>query len=198
MVAKRLFDLLIASIVLIITAPCLLLAALAIRLDSSGPIWYRSPRVGRSGKRFGLYRFRTVDTQQPAALPMAQRLTTVGRFIRTYSIDDFPNLFNVLRGDLSIIGPRAMEPERVELTDPIWQQILSVRPGIVSPAILQLGRAYNSSSMRRKQQLELAYVQRQSFGADLQIFRRGMERFFATKGNWKRGAPQHDEREGVG
>ncbi|MCB0105921.1 MAG: sugar transferase, partial [Caldilineaceae bacterium] len=104
--AKRLFDLITATILLLIVSPCLILAALAIRLDSTGPIWYRSPRVGRNGKRFGLYRLRTVDTQRPATLPMAQRLTRVGRFIRNYSIDDFPNLFNIVSGDLSIIGPR--------------------------------------------------------------------------------------------
>lgn len=129
---------------------------------------------------------------------MAQRLTPVGRFIRNYSIDDLPNLLNVVRGDLSIIGPRAMEPERVDLTDPIWQQILTVRPGIVSPAILQLGTVYNSSSIQCKQQIELAYVQQQSFGTDLRIFRQGVQRFFATRGNWKRGAPLPDETDGVG
>ena len=198
MMAKRLLDLMIALTLLLVLSPCLILAALAIRLDSSGPICYRSPRLGRNGKRFGLYRFRTVDIQRPATLPMAQRLTPVGRFIRHHSIDDLPNLFNVLCGDLSIIGPRPMEPERVDLADPVWQQILSVRPGIVSPAILQLGRAYNNSSMERKQQLELAYVQQQSLGDDLRYLWWGIQRFFVTKGNWKRGAPQLEETDGVG
>ncbi|MCB0062397.1 MAG: sugar transferase [Caldilineaceae bacterium] len=195
--AKRLFYLTTAAILLLILSPCLIVAALAIRLDSAGPIWYRSPRMGRHGQQFGLYRFRTVDAHRSATLPMAQRLTTVGRFIRNYSIDDFPNLFNIVSGDLSIIGPRPMEPERVDLTDPVWQQILTARPGMISPAILQLGRAYNGSSMARKQQLELFYVQQQSFGYDLRIFWWGLHRFFATKGNWKRGAPQHDESNGV-
>lgn len=195
--AKRLFDLIVATILLFILSPFLIVAALAIRLDSTGPIWYHSLRLGRNGACFGLYRFRTVDTLKPATLPMAQRLTTVGRFIRNYSIDDFPNLFNVLGGDLSIIGPRPMEPEQVDLTDPVWQQILSVQPGIVSPAILQLGTTYSNTLSWRKQQLELAYVQQQSFGYDLRIFWQGMQQFFATKGNWKRGVPQPPESDGA-
>ena len=116
---KRLFDLTIATLLLLMGSPCLILAALAIRLNSTGPIWYRSLCLGHNGVRFGLYRFRTVDTHRSATLPMEQRLTPIGRFIRNYSIDDFPNLLNVLRGDLSIVGPRAMEPEKVDLTDPL-------------------------------------------------------------------------------
>lgn len=187
---KRLFDLVISSAHFIVAVPILLLVALAIRLDSPGPIWYRSPRIGRDGKPFGMVRFRTVDIHRPATLPMNERLTPVGRFIRNYSFDDLPNLINVLCGDLSIVGPRPMEPERVDLTDPTWQAILKVRPGLVSPAILQLGITYNTSSAALQQQLELAYVRRQSFWYDLQICWHGTKRFIITKGNFKRGEPQ--------
>lgn len=189
---KRSFDLMIATILVVIALPFFLFTALAVRLSSIGPIWYRSPRIGRGGSSFGLIRFRTVDIHRPADLPMSERVTTVGRFIRNYSLDDLPNLLNVIGGDLSIIGPRPMEPEQVDTADPIWREILSVRPGIVSPPILQLGNRYNSSPMALKKQLELAYVRRQSIGYDLQLLARGWVRFVETRGNFKRGEPKVD------
>ncbi|MCB0122392.1 MAG: sugar transferase [Caldilineaceae bacterium] len=189
---KRLFDLIVSSILLMIALPVLLCTTLAIRIESLGPIWYRSPRLGRGGKQFGMFRFRTVDINRSDTLPMNERLTVVGRFIRTYSIDDLPNLCNVLSGDLSIVGPHPMEPEQVDRSDPVWQQILTIRPGLVSPAILQLGKTYNATPPARKAQLELEYVRRASFGYDLQICWYGIQRFVETKGNFKRGVPHID------
>lgn len=187
---KRVFDLTIALIQLLLTVPILVITAVAIRLETPGPIWYRSPRIGVGGKEFGLYRFRTVAVDRPATLPSNRRLTIVGRWIRYYSLDDLLNWINVLRGELSIIGPRPMEPEQIDPADSLWQEILSVRPGLLSPAILQLGTTYNMSSIATKQQLEVAYVRHQSFWYDLQLCWRAIQRLIATKGNLKRGLPQ--------
>ena len=186
---KRLFDLVVSLLLLIVTLPVMLLTALSIRLDSPGPIVYRSPRMGRGGKIYGMVRFRTVDITTPDSMAMNERLTRVGRFIRNYSIDDLPSILNVLKGDQSWIGPRPTEPERVDLDDPLWQQILSVRPGM-SPAILQLGREYNASPYHLKNQLELEYVQRRSLRYDLQLFWQGVRQHIKTKGNIKHGGSQ--------
>jgi lipopolysaccharide/colanic/teichoic acid biosynthesis glycosyltransferase len=187
---KRLFDLCVASLILLITAPLMFIIVILIRLDSAGSVMYASPRVGKHGKPFGMLRFRTVDIHKPSHLSMRERMTRVGRFIRNYSLDDVPNVFNILKGDLSVIGPRPTEPERVDLADPIWQEILSVQPGVISPAILQLAIHYNSSPAALKQQLELDYVQHRSFGYDLALFKQGLRGYVISRGNWKaRGKP---------
>ncbi len=97
----RLLDLIVGIFVVIVAAPIMLVIALLITCDSPGPIIYGSPRVGKNGKLFRVLRFRTVDITKPAHLSMDERLTRVGGFIRNFSLDDLPNVFNVLKGELS-------------------------------------------------------------------------------------------------
>jgi lipopolysaccharide/colanic/teichoic acid biosynthesis glycosyltransferase len=183
--SKRLVDLVIASLLLVLSLPVLLLAALLIRLETPGAAWYLSPRLGRGGRRFGLLRMRTVDPRRPASAPMAERLSRVGRLLRELSLDDLPNLLNVLRGDLSLVGPRPMEPDRVDLADPAWQRVLSVRPGLVSLAIVRLASAYNSSPLQVRHALELEYVARQSLAFDLRLLVEGLVGLVRSRGNIK-------------
>lgn len=189
---KRIFDIFVAALLLLLLSPIFLAVMLALKLQGQTSVFNLSTRVGRGGKRFRLIRFKTmVDTTAP--LPVEERLTKVGRFIRNYSLDDIPNLINILRGDLSIIGPRATEPELVDLSHPEWQQILSIKPGVFSYAILVLATEFNRSSPERKRQLELDYVQKQSFWYDLQLMRRVLREMIASKGNIKtRGKPTVD------
>lgn len=192
----RLFDVLVGSLILIVAAPVLLVITLLIKCDSPGPIIYGSPRVGRHGKEFRLLRFRTVDISKPAHLSMQERLTRVGRFIRNYSLDDLPNVFNVLKGELSLIGPRPTEPERVDLNDPAWQKVLTIRPGYISWAILKLASAYNTSPWPLKLQLEEEYLQNKSLVFNLFILRKAVQGLIESRGNIKaRGVPsvQGDE-----
>ena len=119
---KRLFDLAWALFWLIVTAPVILVIAILIKLDSPGPVLYVPQMVGQNGKRFRLFRFRTMHIDKPTHLSPGERLTRVGRFIRNYSLDHLPTLVNILRGDLSAVGPRPMEPEVVDLQDPSWQK----------------------------------------------------------------------------
>jgi lipopolysaccharide/colanic/teichoic acid biosynthesis glycosyltransferase len=147
-------------------------------------VFYRSPRLGRGGRVFHLTRFRTMVDAPPGVSPEA-RLTPVGRFIRNCSLDDLPNLVHVLRGDLSLVGPRPMEVDRVDPADATWRRILSVRPGYVSYAILTLGARYNASSSAEKQRLELDYVRRQSFLFDLHVLAATLWAFLASGGNIK-------------
>jgi lipopolysaccharide/colanic/teichoic acid biosynthesis glycosyltransferase len=110
--------------------------------------------------------------------------------IRNYSLDDLPNLLNVLIGEMSIVGPRPTEPERVNMADSVWQATLSVRPGLLSFAILRLAHTYNASDLQIKQHVELDYIVRQSFRFDLEVFVRWMQSHIASNGNIKaRGRP---------
>lgn len=186
----RLLDVLIGSLLLLVATPVLLVIALLIKCDSPGPIIYGSPRLGKNGKPFHLLRFRTVDSNKPAHLSMQQRLTRVGSFVRNYSLDDLPSVFNLLKGDLSLVGPRPTEPEIVDLTDPAWQKVLTVRPGYISWAILELASAYNKSPWSLRLQLEEAYLQKKSMVFDVLVLRKAVQKLMASKGNVKaRGVP---------
>jgi sugar transferase EpsL len=186
----RLLDLLIGSLILIVATPVLLVLAFLIKCDSPGPLIYGSPRIGKNGKPFRLLRFRTVDSTKPAHLSMKERLTRVGSFIRNYSLDDLPSVFNLLKGDLSIVGPRPTEPEIVDLNDPVWQRVLTVKPGYISWAILELASAYNRSPWSLRFQLEEEYIQKKSVVFDVLVLRKAVQRLIASKGNVKvRGVP---------
>ncbi|MGI8422559.1 MAG: sugar transferase [Chloroflexota bacterium] len=190
--AKRAFDLLAGGVLLLIVAPVMGAVALALKLEGRVPVWRRTPRVGRGGATFHMLSFSTmVDAAHaaPGATPES-RETAVGRIVRNYSLDHLPMLWHVARGDMSLIGPRPMEPELVDLSDPAWQHILSVRPGAASYAILRLARTYNRSAMAERQRLELEYVDRRSLRFDLALCGEVMRAKIASRGNIKaRGEP---------
>lgn len=189
---KRIVDLLIASSVLAVTAPLLAITAIAIRLESGSPILYRRRCVGMNGRAFDMLRFRTM-VDSPTHRTPDERLTPVGRFIQNYSLDELPLLFNVLRGDMSIIGPRPTETTVVDLADPAWQRILSVRPGAISYAVLGLARDFNASSQPVRKHLELDYLRQRSLRFDLQVLRRAIRALIVSRGNVKaRGEPSVD------
>jgi lipopolysaccharide/colanic/teichoic acid biosynthesis glycosyltransferase len=202
MMVRRLIDLTFAVFWLIVTAPVILAIAVLIRLDSSGPALYTPTMIGRNGRLFRLFRFRTMHVDAPAHLSPDEKLTRVGRFIRNYSLDHLPQLFNVLSRDLSVIGPRPMEPEFVDVQGPTWQKYFQVKPGLFHYAVLMLGRTFGPSSggnLGLKQELELEYIQKRSLLFDLQLFWRTVVAHIASKGNVKvRGVPAikvKDERE---
>jgi lipopolysaccharide/colanic/teichoic acid biosynthesis glycosyltransferase len=142
--AKRAFDLAVAALALILTMPLLLLVAMVVRLDSAGPVLFRQRRIGRDGAEFLLWKFRSMyaDASAYASSPSSDadpRLTRVGRLIRRASIDELPQLINVLRGEMSLVGPRPEMPFIVETYTTLERQRLAVKPGItglwqVSPA----------------------------------------------------------------
>jgi lipopolysaccharide/colanic/teichoic acid biosynthesis glycosyltransferase len=202
MMIRRLIDLAFAVFWLVVTAPATLVIAILIKLDSPGPVLYVPAMIGRNGRPFRLFRFRTMHVDKPAHLSPDERLTRIGRFIRNYSLDHLPTLFNVLIGDLSVIGPRPMEPEFVDMQDPTWQRYFQVKPGFFHYAVLMLGRTFGPSSagnLGLKQELELEYIQKRSLLFDLQLFWRTVVAHIASKGNVKaRGVPAirvKDERE---
>lgn len=141
---KRLFDIIISSIVLVLTSPLFLLIGIAIKRSSPGPIFYRGTRTGRNGKSFGIIKFRTMDeTPESYAGPRItahddERITPLGHWLRDTKLNEFPQFWNVLKGDMSLVGPRPEDPELAR-TWPrnVWNEVLSVRPGITSPASIQ-------------------------------------------------------------
>ena len=122
-------------------------------------------------------------------------LTIIGRFIRNYSPDHLPQLFNVIKGDLNLVGFRPPLPEEVNFADPDWQKILTVKPGMFSFAILGLANKYNSSSDKTRNHLELEYIQRRSLSFDLQVLFKSTRGWITSRGNIKvRGKPSTEEK----
>lgn len=185
---RRWADRLIATLLLVALSPLLALLALLIRLDSPGPALYIPPMLGRDGRLFPLLRFRTMVVAEGRR----GQLTRVGRVIRELSLDHLPSLLNVAWGDLALVGPRPMEPDRVDLRDPLWQQYVQLQPGFFNPAVLALGRAWNASRTTRpalNQRLELAYAARRSAREDWRLIRRALGAWLASGGNIKARKP---------
>lgn len=183
---KRLFDFVAACIGLIVLSPLLLVVSAAIRLESRGPVLYRGERVGRGGKRFKVLKFRTMVTdaaERGGGLTLRDdpRITRVGRFLRRTKIDEVPQLVNVVRGEMSLVGPRPEDPRYVLNYTERQRQVLSVRPGITSVASLRYRQeedlllpgnweeVYTGTVLPAKLDLELNYLARRSFAFDLWI-----------------------------
>jgi lipopolysaccharide/colanic/teichoic acid biosynthesis glycosyltransferase len=140
--AKRLFDVIVAAGALLLLAPLLLVVALAVRLDSPGPVFFRQERVGRGGVLFRIHKFRTMRVDAPALGPQVTvgldpRITRVGHWLRSRRIDELPQFIDVLLGRMSLVGPRPEVPRFVaHYPAALAAQVLAVRPGITDPAAL--------------------------------------------------------------
>jgi lipopolysaccharide/colanic/teichoic acid biosynthesis glycosyltransferase len=139
---KRSFDLTAAGAGLLLVSPILAVAALAVRLDSPGPVFYLQQRMGRKFRPFKIYKFRTmvVDADRRGGQLTAgadPRITRVGRWLRKTKIDELPQLLNVVRGDMSLVGPRPEVPRYVEMFREAYADVLSVRPGLTDPASIK-------------------------------------------------------------
>jgi lipopolysaccharide/colanic/teichoic acid biosynthesis glycosyltransferase len=169
---SRVLDVVIAGALLILAAPLLALAALAIRLESRGPVFYRQLRVGRDGQPFELWKLRTMV---PGAESMGAgiyvlegdpRITRTGRLLRRFSLDELPNLVNVLRGEMAIVGPRPTVQEQVDQYTNRQRRRLEVKPGITGWAQIN-GRT--SLSWPQRIELDVWYVEHRSIRLDLRI-----------------------------
>ena len=180
---KRVCDVIGAAILLVGTAPLLAAAVIVLLAGGVRPVLWRSFRLGRDGRPFTLLMLRTMQVRDGS--PATPRLTPVGRIVRAVSFDHLPMLINVVRGDLSLVGPRPMEPERVDLADPRWREVLTVRPGLVSYAILSLGPRYNAAPPSTRLNLEVHYVERAGVVFDARLLGRAAVRYLASRGNVK-------------
>ena len=170
--ASRALDLVVASLVLVLASPLLVAAALLIKLESRGPVFYRQRRVGRGGQPFELWKLRTMVPGAEAmgagiyVLEGDPRITRVGAFLRRLSIDELPNLFNVMRGDMAMVGPRPTIQEQVDRYTERQRRRLEVKPGITGWAQVN-GRT--SLPWPERIELDVWYVDHRSFRVDLRI-----------------------------
>ncbi len=185
---KRALDLLIAGIGAILTAPLVALFALLIRLETPGHPIYRQIRVGKDGQTFEIYKLRTMVRGAEftgAGLAIQEgddRITRVGGLLRRYSLDELPNLWNVLRGEMSIVGPRPTIQVQVDQYTPRQRRRLEVKPGITGWAQIN-GRA--SLPWSERIELDIWYVEHQSLGLDLRILARTVGMVLTGHGLYK-------------
>jgi lipopolysaccharide/colanic/teichoic acid biosynthesis glycosyltransferase len=172
---SRVLDVVLAALLLLVAGPLLALAALAIRLESRGPVFYRHLRVGRDGEPFELWKLRTMipGAESTGAglyvLDGDPRITRVGRMLRRFSLDELPNLVNVLRGDMAIVGPRPTVQEQVDRYTDRQRRRLEVKPGITGWAQIN-GRT--SLPWPDRIELDVWYVEHRSMRLDLRILAR--------------------------
>jgi lipopolysaccharide/colanic/teichoic acid biosynthesis glycosyltransferase len=166
---KRLLDVAILAVAAIPAALLGLLAAVAIKLTSRGPVFFRQTRIGMGGDPFEVVKFRTMLAGPNPLIPDDSRITSAGRVLRRFSIDELPQLLNVAHSEMSIVGPRPALPQQAELYDALQRQRLAVRPGLTGWAQVN-GR--NAIPWAERITLDLEYVERQSARFDFHILRR--------------------------
>jgi lipopolysaccharide/colanic/teichoic acid biosynthesis glycosyltransferase len=190
---RRIIDVLVSSLVLIFCLPVLLLVAVAIRLDSPGSVIYRGWRIGKDARRFRMLKFRSMvvdaDRSGPAVTSKVDpRITSVGRFLRATKLDEFPQFWNVLIGDMTLIGPRPEAPEIVALYTDEQRRVLSVQPGLTGPsqisctvdesmAVLSSEAAekyYLQHILDRRLAIDADYIRNRSLSSDLALIGRTM------------------------
>jgi lipopolysaccharide/colanic/teichoic acid biosynthesis glycosyltransferase len=186
---KRLFDIISSLVGLIFISPILLVVPILIKLDSKGPVFFKQWRIGKDGKQFKIYKFRTMvqDADKVGSLITAgndQRITGIGKLLRRYEIDELPTLINVLKGDMSIVGPRPEVPKYLRHYDRKYREILSVRPGITDLGTLSFRdeakylnaqnyeEIYEKKILPQKLDLYLEYVHHKNVLLDLGIILR--------------------------
>ncbi len=194
-VTKRVFDLVVGGGILLLLVPVIPLVALMIRLDSKGAVFYRQDRVGKGGRVFQFYKFRSMradsdrlraglESRNEAAGPVFKmkndpRITAVGQFLRRSSLDEIPQIFNVLKGDMSIVGPRPALPGEVAKYETWHRRRLDVKPGIT--CLWQVaGR--NQVSFEEWMRLDIEYMSRRSLRTDVTIFVKTIPAVIARRG----------------
>ncbi len=193
---QRAFDVAASLAALLFLSPLFALLALAVKVTSSGPVFYRGPRAGRGGVPFSILKFRTMraGVVGPSITRGADpRVTPAGRFLRRWKLDELPQFINVVRGEMSLVGPRPEAPEYVALYTDDERRVLRVRPGITSLASLQYrdeesllnGEAwhdrYVNGIMRDKLRIDLAWLERRTFASDLGLLLRSAAAVFRSR-----------------
>ncbi len=182
-VLKRVFDIVLAGVGIILATPLLLAIALLVWIKDGLPVIYKATRAGQYGRPFQLYKFRTMVPSKGSSVTIwaDPRVTPLGRRLRRHKLDELPQLLNVLRGDMSFVGPRPEDPEYVAIYTEEQRQVLSAKPGITGVAALKYSdeesllkgddweEVYRERIMPAKLKLEVDYLARQSMMTDLQI-----------------------------
>jgi len=199
--AKRIFDLVAAVLALSTLAPVILFIAVLIKTQSPGPVFYRGTRTGLLGKPFRIFKFRTmvVDAERlggPSTALNDPRLTPIGKFLRKYKLDELPQLFNILIGDMSIVGPRPQVEKYTRLYAGSEKAILSVKPGLTDYASIRfinldailgdddVDEKYLLEIEPEKNRLRLMYANNHSFGIDMKIVFMTLVQLFSLRRKW--------------
>ena len=192
---KRVFDALFSATALILLTPLLLVIAAVVAAESRGGAFYHQERIGRHGVPFRLHKFRSMQVHREGAQVTLgtsdPRITSVGRVLRKYKLDELPQLWNVVKGDMSLVGPRPEVAKYVELYTNEMREVLDVRPGLTDPASIagfdegerleaaaDPERHYREVILPEKVQQQLAYVRSATFGSDIRIIARTFFRIF--------------------
>ena len=192
--SKRALDLALGSLALIVATPVLVAVAMAMRLSGDrGPFLYRAARVGAGGAPFTVLKVRTMSVGAKGAGITGSgdsRVTPIGRVLRRYRLDELPQLVNVLRGEMSLVGPRPEDPRFVDWSDPVHRRVFTARPGITGLAQLEfhdearrlvgpdIEGQYRNEILPAKLQVDLAYLDRRSLMLDLRIIARTVRTLF--------------------
>ena len=168
---KRLFDIIMSMLVAVIGAPVFMVVAVLVKLSSPGPVFFVQDRVGKDGSAFRMYKFRTMAGKPDASMLVwtqseEDRITKIGRFLRDYGLDELPQVLNILRGDMSIVGPRPPLPMQAEQYTDCQKTMFNMRPGVISLADVK-GR--RSIPMEERIEWHVWYVQNWSMRLDLEI-----------------------------
>jgi exopolysaccharide biosynthesis polyprenyl glycosylphosphotransferase len=177
MILKRVIDLVVSMLVLVILLPLYLLLAIAVKATSEGPVFFKQTRIGLHGKPFSIIKYRTMVVNAEANGPALsskedKRITSIGRTLRKYRLDEIPQFYNVLVGDMSLVGPR---PERQFFIDqimpvaPHYKHLQRVRPGITSWGMVKYGYAENIGQMIERLKFDILYIENMSLAMDFRI-----------------------------
>jgi lipopolysaccharide/colanic/teichoic acid biosynthesis glycosyltransferase len=184
--AKRMLDVAVSALGLVLLSPLMLILSIWIKLDSKGPVFYRGDRVGKDGRPFLMYKFRTMVAEAKRIGPAITyrddpRVTKVGRFLRWTKLDELPQLINVLKGEMSLVGPRPEDPSYVAHYNAEQREVLRVKPGITGSTQLKYrdeasmlegdnaDQDYLTQIMPAKLKMDLDYVQNHSLALDVRI-----------------------------
>lgn len=193
---KRAFDIVFASAGLVVTAPLWLAVPLAIRLDDGGPVFYRQERSGLGGRPFMAWKFRSmiVDAERAGAIQAVQgdrRVTRAGRLLRATAMDELPQLLNILCGDMSVVGPRALRPGEIEAGSHGRVEPLEAVPGFatraaVRPGLTGVAQIYARRDLPRRQKFryDRLYIRRQSLWLDVRLVLQSLA--ITVRGSWER------------
>ncbi len=179
---KRIFDFIVASIGLVILSPIFLTITIVLYFANNGKPFFFQSRPGLNGKLFNIIKFKTMNDKKDSngnLLPDAERLTAIGAFVRKISLDELPQLINVLKGDMSLIGPRPLLPQYLSLYNERQKRRHEVRPGITGWAQVN-GR--NAISWKKKFELDVWYVDHLNFMTDLKVFLMTFKKVFKSEG----------------
>jgi lipopolysaccharide/colanic/teichoic acid biosynthesis glycosyltransferase len=176
-IIKPVIDFMLSILCLLLLLPVILILAFAIKISGKGPVIYSQKRIGRFGKSFNMYKFRSMHFGTEEGIPLLsgrndKRITAVGRFMRKHKFDEIPNFFNVLKGEMALVGPRPEQQyfiDQIILKAPQYLQLQSIKPGITSWGQVKFGYASNVDEMIERLDYDLIYLEKRSLWFDLKV-----------------------------